>query len=127
MDDNLCRYVKFLPLAIKLANKSSHHYKHSAILIKRNRVLDVGINQEKTHPRAKSYYNNFRLHAEQHCLMGNKLEEVKNSDMLTVRIDWNGQLKCGRPCHVCFPLIAEYGIRRIIYSTNEGNLESVEL
>lgn len=121
------RYEKFLPLAIKLANKSHHKYRHGTVLFKKHRVIDTGINQERTHPKAARYFGNRKLHSEQHCLLGNTLRETKNAEMLVVRVDGLGRLRSSKPCHACFPLIVAAGIRRVTFSNNEGKLETITL
>lgn len=127
--DNLHKYEKFLPLAKKMALKSAHKYRHSSLLIKRNRIIDIGINQEKTHSKAPAYYSdkNRRLHSEAHAILGNKLEDLKGTTILNVRVDNDGKLKLSKPCHVCLPLIQAAGIKHIIYTTNDGVLEGFTL
>ena len=50
---------------------------------------------------------------------------VKGMKMYVVRVRSNGELAMSRPCQYCMPTVFNAGIRRVIYSTNDGWCESV--
>lgn len=119
--------LRMIELAKKIALKSKQKYKHGTVIAKGCKVIDVGCNQDKTHTKAKPYYAHRKLHSEQHAILGNTIKELRGTTLFTVRVDDYGNLRIGRPCHVCLPLIEAAGIKQIIYSNNNGEMETITL
>lgn len=105
--------------------------KIGAIVVKKNKVISVGVNSYKTHPIQKKY-NRFRfdvvtkdtahtLHAEIQALVnipyGTELEDLS---LYIYREHRDGKLAKSRPCPSCMNFIKDIGIKRICYTTDEG-------
>lgn len=105
--------------------------KIGAIVVKKNKVISVGVNSYKTHPIQKKY-NRFRfnifktdtahtLHAEIQALVnipyGTELEDLS---IYIYREHRDGKLAKSRPCPSCLSFIKDLGIKKICYTTDEG-------
>ena len=75
---------KFFKLAEKLAQKSDHpDHKHGAVLIRKNNVIGIGFNQNKTHSK---FTHSFRIiHAELSCILNSHQETFDNCELYVVR------------------------------------------
>jgi len=98
------------------AAKSVMKFKIGAAIVKRGRLLCVGHNSKKTHPKFGSKENFKTLHAEGDALYSCKKLGIdpKGSTMIIYRK--NGLNS--RPCPSCERLIKKAGIAKVIY-TNE--------
>lgn len=60
-------------------------------------------------------------HAEVRCLEISILKMKQKVDkLLVVRMDSNGNYKDARPCEVCQLALKDFGIRTVLYSTEQG-------
>jgi tRNA(Arg) A34 adenosine deaminase TadA len=102
---------------------------HLAAILKRNgRVVRVGENTSKTHPRFKRQYADgswgSHMHAEMNVLRfaepGDEVEVIRFS-------------KCGhtwtmaKPCALCMYHLRNSGIKRVRYTNWDGEWEELEL
>lgn len=113
------RLKRLNDLAIREALRSGAKKKHGAIIFKNKRIISLGFNQLKTHPKCKQEYP--YLHAEEDALM-RAGEYAKGADLFVVRLTFDG-LGMSRPCCVCTKILQEKGIRNIYYSTDDGEIE----
>jgi deoxycytidylate deaminase len=117
---------KFFELAKKLSKKSDYSQYHlGACVVKKNRVLGIGFNRNRTHPKANSLYH--YLHAEIDSLLGLNFTQLKNATMYIYRETKLGAPALAKPCPSCRIAIENSGIKRIIYTTHLGYTEEVIL
>lgn len=117
--------MKFEKLLKKLTNHSTHHtHKISCIIAKGNKVISVGINKIKTHPRSNHPWS--MVHAELDAILGCSKEDLKGADIYLFRENKNGKRACSKPCRYCQELISISGIKKIIY-THEGSFKEEEV
>lgn len=120
-----------LRLAKKLAAKSKfHRARVGAVIVKGARVLATGFNRigySKYLP-CRPYPES--IHAEQQAILSllrdDRLSDLANSTIYISRILRNNSTGLARPCSVCSDLIRSVGIRRVVYTTVNGE-ESYEL
>ena len=105
--------------------------KIGAIVVKKNKIISVGVNSYKTHPIQRRY-NIFRfnifttdtahtLHAEIQALVNIPYgTELSDLTLYTYRENRDGKLAKSRPCPSCMNLIKDIGIKKICYTTDEG-------
>lgn len=112
---------KHIRIAINSAITSSYHkHKMAAVLAKGNRVVSVGVNQQKTDPNIARKTNRVdKLHAEMHCIGRNRDEDLRGLTIYIVRVTRTG-LGLSRPCPLCWEMIRSVGIREVVYSTHTG-------
>lgn len=104
----------------------------AAVTIK-GRVISLGHNQMKTHPFQTEYAKNpdaIYLHAETSAIV-NSLNHVDKDDlrratMYIYRVKRPSNTKrtwingLAKPCEGCMRAIAEFGFKRVVYTTDEG-------
>lgn len=111
----------------------SENAKLAAVLVIRNDIISVGTNTHKTHPLQKKFSKNsdsIFLHAEINCIV-NALKnidesELKKATLYVYRVkktrrfgqEWVDGLAA--PCSGCMGAIKHFGIKRVIYSTDEN-------
>lgn len=100
-----------------VAGKSKMKFKLGAAIVKRGKVLVVGNNSSKTHPKFGSKDNYMTMHAEGNALFNAKKLgiDVKGAMMVVYRKNW----LCAKPCDSCQKLIKNAGIKKVIYTNNE--------
>lgn len=109
---------RFFDLARKLSDHSDHpQHKLGAVIVKRNRVVSVGFNKNKTHPKSTAHYS--RLHAEM-CAILNAKSDVSGCDIYVYRETRDGKLGLSKPCDACQAAIEEAGINRVFYTAYNG-------
>ena len=114
--------------AKELAINNGRTYHLAAILRRNGRVIRVGENTDKTHPRFKRQYKDgtwaSHMHAEMNVLRfaqpGDELEVLRFS-------------KCGhhhtmaKPCSLCEKEIKKAGIKKVRYTNWTGDWEELSL
>lgn len=102
----------------------------SALVYKR-KIISLGWNHNKTSPFQKMYGKNNKsiyYHSETHAIRKASrvlsLDKIAKSTLFVCRIKKNGQLGLSKPCVGCRKAIEAFGIREVIYST-ENNFEKM--
>ena len=114
--------------AKQLAMNNGRPYHLAAILRRNGRVVKVGENTNKTHPRFKRQYKDgtwgSHMHAEMNVLRfaqpGDEIEVMrftKCSDHPTM----------AKPCPICEAEIRKSGIKRVKYTNWDGDWEVLEV
>jgi cytidine deaminase len=133
------RHDKFLNTAFKIAQevpRASDH-KVAAIVVCKNNVISVGVNQMKTHPMvAKNKHDDWceTLHAETSAII-NALRQIGSRklakcDLYVCRakvVDKNYQWGIAKPCANCQEFMEKYPLRSCYYSIEKtGKYEKLE-
>jgi deoxycytidylate deaminase len=114
--------TKFFDMAKKIRVKSDHWQHHlGCVIVKKNRIVSVGFNKLKTHPKSPHKYNS--LHAEIDALIKASPEDLDGAHAYVYREKRNGQLGNARPCSSCFSALQEANIKVIYYSSESGYQE----
>ena len=118
----------------KVAAANPSHEKFAAAVVYRNRIISVGMNSMKSHPLQAKYSKNEHaifLHAEVAAIK-NALREmdvddlskcelyiarVKKEKPFTKKFVWG----LSKPCAGCERAIAEFGLKRTIYTCDDGD------
>ena len=123
---------RYLELAKRLAHNSDYlDHRHGAVLTKSGRIINVSFN--------KNHYNSFAarfkkvnvLHATQHAELGSLLgvdrSKTTGATVYVVRIIKLGDTKMSKPCAMCEEAMRFCGVKKVVYSVNEKNIESIRL
>jgi deoxycytidylate deaminase len=105
---------------VEVAHSSDYKQRHGAVLYRRGKVISIGYNQKKTHPKAQRFYEFPYLHAEMHCLVRADEDDATNASIACVRINRNGDLMNSKPCPACMSAMKSYGISYVVYSYRDG-------
>lgn len=105
---------------------------HWSFLYSKNRLLVVGENKQKSHPRNRFNVKDFDVALKNCCSelicfvkAKNKFENLnwKKLTMVNVRIDKRGNIKNSRCCPACQNLIKYLGIQEVYHTTDAGTFE----
>lgn len=103
-----------------------------AYMITKRDIIGPFLNGPSTNPKIDAC----SMHAERNCMrkvMGingkfnpyrklPKLDKKTNYEIIVIRFDRNGQVKSGRPCRDCLCAMKSYGIKKVHYTTDDGNI-----
>ncbi len=114
----------------KVAETSDHNrYQMAAAVTMRNRIISFGSNRMKTHPMQKKYARNDHslfLHAEvnaiKNALRYIAVDDLKKASLVVLRKK-DAKRGLSKPCEGCMRAIAEFGIKKVFYTTEEGYAE----
>jgi len=108
------RQEHFLYLAKEASKKSDHHsHKLGCVIAKGKKVLGVGFNLLKTHP--KSPHNWKYVHAEFMAVV-NAGYKVNGATAYIFRQQKNGIWAIAKPCESCWRFLIDCGVKEIVYS-----------
>lgn len=102
--------------------------KHFTFLLDKNRIVSVGWNSLKTHPRAKKLGYRFdATHSELACLVRYKgeIEDLKWLTICNTRINSLNQIGFSKPCPQCLPWILLMNFKSIWYTDFHGRFCSL--
>ena len=110
--------IKFFDLAKKVSKLSNHkHHKIGSVITRGSKVISVGTNMLKTHPRSTHPFKS--LHAEMAAILLAK-QDVKDCELYVFREIKDGTLALSRPCQYCRELISESGIKEVHFTRYMG-------
>ena len=98
---------------------------HVAAILRRNgRVVKIGENTNKTHPRFRRQYDDGTWASHMHAEM-NVLRFARPGDELEVLRfrKCNHELTMARPCDLCMKHIRKAGIKKVRYTNWDGEWE----
>jgi dCMP deaminase len=110
--------IRFFDLAKKVS-KLSNHTRHQlgAVIVRGSKVVSVGINNIKTHPKSPHPYKS--LHCEMSAILLAK-QDLTGCEIYVYREVKTGAPAMSRPCVYCMPFIQDTGITQIHYTVNSG-------
>jgi len=112
--------------AKKLATENGRPYHLAAILRRRGKVIKIGANTSKTHPRFGRVYEDgtkkYHMHAEM-----NVLRFAQAGDTLEVMRFHKTGLAMAKPCHLCMGHIKNSGIKHVRYTTERGTWKEIRI
>ena len=105
--------------AKKLATSNGRLYHLAAILKRNGKVIRIGENTNKTHPRFKRQYDDGTWGAHMHAEM-NVLRFAEPGDELEVMRFIKKGFAMAKPCVHCQRYIVELGIAKVSYTNEVG-------
>jgi len=113
--------TRFFDLARKISKLSNHErHKLGAVIIRGSKIVSIGVNNLKTHPRSTHPYSS--LHAEMAAVVSAK-QDLNKCEIYVYRETKEGIPAMARPCVYCFPFIQEAGLKFVHYSI-DGNYKT---
>ena len=121
---------KYLKLALRCIDGNEYdsdpQYKHAAVIVKGGRVLSIGTNKGKTHPKSvvtddKGESYSLSIHAEMDAISKIKNKnQLKGATIYVARKGRAGTAGMSCPCKVCQRLINKYVFKRAVFTTDYG-------
>lgn len=122
----MSRIDKGFSAAVKAAGFVTHsRYRIGASLFIGKRLVSIGWNQNKTHPKTNSIFR--WQHAELNCLVGTSKIDLYKATMFVVRINNKGQYKVSKPCKECMSFIMASGIKKVWFINRASKKELIRL
>lgn len=130
------RIQTYVDLAIRQAQQADSNlpHRHGCVLIKAGRVINVSHNKlgfssfgRRFHSEADKVPSKASMHAELRAILNLDRTLTEGASLLVVRINRKGELRMSKPCSMCKCSTAFVGIKKIYYSTNEGDIEVMKL
>jgi deoxycytidylate deaminase len=129
------RNEKFLDILTKAAvdiPNPVRNYRLTSAVVYKNSIISFGANSYKTDPFQAKWSKNdhaIHLHAEvnaiKNAIKRGGMDILKRSTLYVARVrSLNGfgyERAMARPCIGCRRCIAEFGIKDVVYTTNEGH------
>ena len=114
--------------AKNLALSNGRTYHIAAILRRNGRVVKIGENTNKTHPRFKRQYEDgswaSHMHAEMNVLRfaqpGDEIEVIRFKKC-------SHEFTMAKPCEICEKELRKSGIKRVRYTNWDGQWEEMKL
>jgi deoxycytidylate deaminase len=127
------RQMKFIDMVTEQAKETDpvDRSQHAAAVVIKNKVVGFGVNKYKTHPFQTKYGRNedaIYLHAEtsaiKDALRTVSVEDLGRATLYVARVKKNRSHEyingMSKPCEGCERCIADFGIKKVIYTTDEG-------
>lgn len=114
-------------IALKEAKKSICTNRHGSVVVNKKSVLGQGHNTYKSHPKwgakilhSTGQYEFTTVHAEANAIKNaiSKGIDIKGATLYVTRVGG----KNSKPCKSCQQFIIKYGIRKVIYTDQNGKV-----
>jgi len=103
-----------------------HRCSHIAFLIRSGKIVHIGTNSCKSHPETLKYdykdHQKVDIHAELSVCMKSGKENLKDYEMVVLRVDRKGNLANSKPCCGCQSVIKQFNIGEVWYSDSKGEV-----
>lgn len=108
---------------------------HVSFLLRRNKILAIGINKKCTHTlnlrnrkhnRAGQDISNVKYQCSEFSLLRKSRSQNINynkCDLVNVRINKSGNLDIARPCSSCQSLLRHFRVSDVYYTDKNGNFQ----
>jgi hypothetical protein len=113
-----------------------HRCRHFTFVYRGQRLVSVGLNNPKTHPRNLLYRYRDRkggdisefvsIHSEMSAVMRLDRPSGRGLTLINTRINRRGSMDFSRPCPGCLDMICSMGFKEVYYTTREGFFDSLE-
>tara|TARA_B100000123_G_C25703942_1_gene416624 strand:- start:316 stop:672 length:357 start_codon:yes stop_codon:yes gene_type:complete len=114
--------------AKQLALNNGRGYHLVAILKRKGKVIRMGENTNKTHPRFKRQYKDGTWGAHMHAEMNVLRFSQPGDEIEVVRFSKCGKHKTmAKPCKFCEEALIKAGISKVTYTNWEGEWEELKL
>tara|TARA_B100001094_G_scaffold117354_1_gene113201 strand:+ start:652 stop:1020 length:369 start_codon:yes stop_codon:yes gene_type:complete len=113
------RIIKTIDYARDITIQNPRPKKHTSIILRKNEIVSVGTNLNRTHPMAKKYGYLFdEVHSELDALLRYRGPK-DNLTLINYRFNRFGNMRMSKPCRKCTPWCVGV-FDKIWYTTNEG-------
>ena len=101
---------------MKIARLSTCRQQHGALIVKGGRVVAVGVNHFRNHP--KYVHSDYSTHAEIAALKACSDIDLSNATIYVARVTQGGRISMSKPCAECSKALAIKGIKKIVYTVD---------
>lgn len=109
---------RFFELARKMSYKSSYRHQMGAVVVLGKKVLGLGFNELKTHPKSPDEYQ--MRHAEFNSILNARKENFTGCEIYVYRELKDGTPASAKPCNNCLKMLKSLNFSKIHYSDYGG-------
>lgn len=129
----LSRFKRLIEVARALSdgNRNDLRNHHVTFMLKKSRIVSIGINHPKTNTKnlKYAYFNRQNKHIGTECGTHSELAAIINygkkdcTDItfVNIRIDRNGKVNNSLPCSGCSSLLKQVGFKKVYHTNSQGN------
>jgi len=118
----MARHERLLELAYRVALTSDHErWQLGAVMTRGSTFLASSPNKFRNPPWVSHIHAT--THAEVGALRRCLLNSARGSTMYVARVDKDGLRRMARPCNKCMKTLKDAGVRRVVYTTNDGSFQ----
>ena len=123
---------RYFDLARNIAYNSPYNkIRHGAVLVKGGSVINASCNKDNF----SSFGTRFRgpnighgtHHAELGCILGISRGVTSGADVYVCRVNKQEQFRSSKPCKMCHDILKHVGVKRVYYTTDNGNVKMYKL
>lgn len=122
--------VKEISFALLNEHPTDHRCRHFSFIIDGSRILKIGFNRDKTHPKNLLYdYRNRRgelmsnqigIHSEMDAVIKLGETDCTGLTIINTRINRNNSLDLSRPCRGCVDMLRRLNFKSVYYNDSNG-------
>jgi deoxycytidylate deaminase len=132
-------FNKIVEVTYALINKHNADLRcrHFSFIMDRNRIISIGMNSIKTHPKNLKYnYVNKNkeniseivgTHSELNAVIKLGEEDCSKLTLINTRINRNNLLDNSAPCHGCSDMIHHLNFKNVYFSNVKGAFDKLNL
>lgn len=112
-------------IALQQARQNPNdHWKHGATITKGRRILSQAINRTHNNPKHVDW-----RHCSEHAEVGalRKASETEGATAFVARVTRGGAVGLSRPCPACMKALRSAGVRKVVYTLDDGSTEELKL
>ena len=126
-------FNKIIEVTYALINKHNADLRcrHFSFIVDRNRIVSIGMNNSKTHPKNLKYNylnknkekisNIVGTHSELNAVIKLGEEDCSRLTLINTRINRNNLLDNSAPCHGCMDMIRQLNFNNVYYTDGRAN------
>ncbi len=113
--------------ALKPGNHPTRTF-HTTFILKGSKVLSIGMNSAKTHPRTLKYNYHCQpnTHSELSALLKLGREDCSDLTFVNVRLTKDNEIGISKPCRGCMDMLNQVGFKSIIYTVQGDRFEQLD-
>lgn len=109
---------RYFDIAKRLSYKSDYKHRLGSVIVKKGKVIGLGINKMKTHPKSNTPYKT--IHCEFDAVLNARIEDFKDCSIYIYRETPTGKIANSKPCKSCEAMLESIGMENVYYSHEEG-------
>tara|TARA_R100000656_G_scaffold104176_1_gene76251 strand:+ start:283001 stop:283513 length:513 start_codon:yes stop_codon:yes gene_type:complete len=121
------RNHRYYRLLLSLLDEHPHRdgssHLHSSLIVKGGSILGRGVNAPfvTAFGARYAYHCNFQLHSEFAAVAScRRKSNLRGCTIYNAKVNAHGKLRNSKPCPSCRQMLFNYGIKKVVYSTDTG-------
>lgn len=118
---------RYIEIAKKAALNNQSKFRHGAVLVKGGSIINTASNKQKYNSFGNRFRNTYTCghathHAELSCILGIDKNKTHGATMYVARINNQGEFRNSRPCPMCQEVLKFVGVKRVVFTKNDGQV-----